>query len=82
MDIGSAEHQSFLYKTVWKMVFKTSAMAIALGGILMLPSLLRANAFSSTLLILGYLVMVGGVGYSLWVAFKKHRAIQKTIKEI
>ncbi|NCN43063.1 MAG: hypothetical protein CO158_01080 [Piscirickettsiaceae bacterium CG_4_9_14_3_um_filter_43_564] len=82
MDIGSTQHQSLLYKTIWKMVFKTSALAIVLGGFLMLPSLLRENAFSAATLMLGYVVMITGIGYALWVGWKKHRAIQKTIKSI
>ncbi|PLA74298.1 hypothetical protein CYQ88_06305 [Hydrogenovibrio sp. SC-1] len=82
MDIGSTEHQSLLYRTIWRMVFKTSSLALILGVVLMLPSLLRENAFSSTMLVLGYVVIVGGIFYALWVGWKKHRAIQKAFKSI
>ena len=82
MDIGSPAHRSMLYKTVFKMAFKTSMIAIAIGVFLRLPSLLRENTFSMTMLMLSNIVIVLGIGYALWIAWKKHRAIQKTIKSL
>lgn len=82
MDIGSAEHQKLLYKMIWKIMFKTSVLAIGLGLVLRLPSFLRENTFSMTMLALSNLVMVLGIGYALWVGWKKHRAIQKALKTV
>lgn len=82
MDIGSVEHQKLLYKMVWKMLLKTSAIAIVVGLVFMLPSLIRENTFSLTMLMLGKVIIVVGVGYALWVGWKKHRAIQKALKAV
>lgn len=81
MKIGSTEHRKLLYLNIIRVAFKTNLIATLIGGALMLPSLLRENAFSATLQMLGQGLIAFGLIYSLWIAWKKHRAIKRSFAQ-
>lgn len=80
MNMDTQEHRQLLYRTIFKMALKTIALALVLGILLMVPAQLRLNTFSSTLQILGQVVIVLGVIYAAWIAWKKHRAITRSLQ--
>lgn len=80
MNMDTKEHRQLLNRTIFKMALKTMALAFVLGVVLMIPAQLRFNTFSSTLQILGQTVIVLGVIYAVWIAWKKYRAITRSLQ--
>lgn len=73
MEIGSKEHRHLLMKSIIKVATKTTLIGFLVGMGLILPSLVRENAFSNGLSIIGQAVIGLSLIYSLVIAFKKYR---------
>lgn len=73
MEIGSPEHKQLLRKSIIKMAIRKLTFGTVIGIMLMLPSILRENAFSSGLALTGQIIIAITVVYTLVIAFKKYR---------
>lgn len=73
MEIGSPEHKQLLRKAIIQMAVKKLTIGVVLGLLLMLPSLLRENDFSTGLAMVGQIIIGLTVIYTLIIALKKYR---------
>lgn len=77
MQLGSAEHKQLLRKSILKVAWKTASIGIFLGILLIIPSLVRENAFSSGLAFAGWAIMLSFISYALLIAWKKYHKVMK-----
>ncbi len=70
MEIGSPEHKRLLLNSILKMALKTAGLGFTLGVMLMIPSVIRLNDFSSGLALAGQFVIAVSLAYALTVAIK------------
>lgn len=73
MEIGSPEHKQLLLKAILKMAIKTVSLGLVVGLILIIPSWVRENSFSSGLAWVGQIIVIGSLIYALVIAVKKYR---------
>ncbi len=81
MDIGSAEHKRILMTNIVKISVKIATLSLILGGLLMIPSIIRLNAFSTGLFYLGTAIVLVGSLYSIGLFYKKYQAIIKPFND-
>lgn len=81
MELGSKTHKQLLLKGILKVAFKTATLGLVIGILLIIPSIIRENAFSVGLAFLGDAVILGALGYAFFIAFKKHQKIIKPFDE-
>ncbi|CAN8141368.1 conserved hypothetical protein [uncultured Thiomicrorhabdus sp.] len=77
MELGSTEHKQLLRNSILKIAWKTASIGIFLGILLIIPSLVRENTFSTGLAYAGWAVMLGFIGYALIIAWKKYNKVMK-----
>ncbi len=77
MELGSKTHKQLLLKGILKVAFKTVFLGLFIGVLLIIPSIFRENTFSIGLAFLGDAVILGAVGYAMYIAFKKYQKIIK-----
>lgn len=77
MELGSAEHKHLLIRNIVKVAIKTVTLGLILGVILMVPSLLRENAFSIGLFYLGATIIFSVLIYSGVLTYKKYQRLIK-----
>lgn len=82
MEIGSEAHIKLLRQQILKTAFKTASIGFIIGIALMLPSLLRENAFSISLFYLGAGTMLTLFIFAIFVGIKKQRAIKQSLAKI
>lgn len=77
MELGSAEHKQKLINGILKVALKTAFLGLIIGVLLMIPSLLRDNAFANGLAYAGSTVVIGSLIWAGWIAFRKYQRIIK-----
>ncbi|WP_373018648.1 hypothetical protein [Thiomicrorhabdus sp.] len=77
MELGSNEHKQKLVNGILKVAIKTTTLGLIIGVLLMVPSLIRVNLFSTGLAYAGSAVIIGSLLWSGWIAFKKYQRIIK-----
>lgn len=82
MELGSKTHKQLLLKGILKVAFKTVTLGLFIGVLLIIPSIFRENTFSIGLAFLGDAVILGTLGYALFIAFKKYQKIIKPFDKI
>lgn len=75
MELGSTEHKRLLRKSIIKTAWKTASIGIFLGVLLIIPSLVRENTFSTGLAYTGWAFILGFSGYAALIAVKKYRKV-------
>lgn len=73
MEIGSPEHKRLLRQGIVRMALRKITIATVIGIMLMLPSVLRENAFSTGLAYTGQAIIGFMLIYTLIIAIKKYR---------
>lgn len=81
MEIGSAEHKRILMTNIVKISVKIATLSLILGGLLMIPSIIRLNTFSAGLFYLGTAIVLTGSLYAIGLLFKKYQTIIKPFKD-
>ncbi|MDX1351539.1 MAG: hypothetical protein R3254_00905 [Thiomicrorhabdus sp.] len=81
MELGSPEHKRLLMQSIIKVALKTVSLGFILGLILMIPYLLRENAFSTGIAYLGFAILLGSLLYAFTLAWKKYQRIIKPFDE-
>lgn len=81
MELGSAEHKQLLIKGILRVALKTALTGLIIGVLLMVPSIIRENAFSIGLGYAGLGIIIGSFGYASLLAWKKYQTIIKTFDE-
>ncbi|MDG6778846.1 hypothetical protein QCB44_09020 [Thiomicrorhabdus sp. zzn3] len=77
MELGSPEHKQILINGILKVALKTATIGLVIGLILLIPAFVRENAFSSGLAYAGFIVIIGSLGWALWLAWHKYQKIVK-----
>lgn len=77
MELGSAEHKQLLWQMIKKTAFKTFSLGAFVGVILIIPSLIYSNTFSTGLAYGGFALIVFSTLYASYTAWGKY---QKLIK--
>jgi O-antigen/teichoic acid export membrane protein len=77
MQLGSKEHKQLLVKGILKVALKTMLLGLVVGVVLILPSFLRENAFSTGLAYLGDAIIIGSMMYAIAIAYQKYLKIIK-----
>lgn len=77
MELGSPEHKQILISGILKVALKTASTGLVIGLILLIPAFIRENTFSSGLAYAGFAVIIGSLGWSLWLAWRKYQKIVK-----
>lgn len=73
MEIGSAEHRQLLMKSILRVAIKTMSLGLVVGLVLIIPSWVRENTFSSGLAWLGQAIILVSLVYALVIAIGKYR---------
>ncbi|MDG6774180.1 hypothetical protein QCB45_07535 [Thiomicrorhabdus sp. ZW0627] len=81
MELGSQEHKQTLVNGILKVALKTTLLGLIIGVLLMVPSFIRHNLFSTGLAYAGSAVIFGSLIWSLWVAWRKYQKIIKPFDE-
>jgi len=81
MELGSAEHKQLLIRSIVRVSLKVASVGLFIGFLLMVPYLVRENAFSSGLFYMGIGITVGSLLYALILAYKKYQKLIKPFAE-
>lgn len=81
MEVGSAEHKQLLLKSIIKSSLKIAYLGLFIGLLLMIPLLVRENAFSSGLFYAGTAIIIVSTLYSLVLAIGKYKRIMKSFTD-
>lgn len=73
MEIGSPEHRQLLRKAIIQMAIKKLTFGTVIGILLIIPSIVRENDFSTGLAFTGQAVIILTLIYTLVIAVKKYR---------
>ena len=77
MEIGSKAHKRLLQKAILKTALKTFTLGAVIGMMLIVPSLVRENSFSSLMANIGLTILFGSFAYASWIAWKKSKSVFK-----
>ncbi|NPA71812.1 MAG: hypothetical protein GXO35_03165 [Gammaproteobacteria bacterium] len=81
MELGSTEHKNLLLKGILKTAFKTFFIGMAIGVVLILPSVFIQNTVSLIFAYMGDFVIFGTFIYATLIAAKKYNRIIKPFNE-
>lgn len=81
MELGSAEHKALLWKTIRSTAFKTLRLGGLVSAILIIPSLIYSNAFSSGLAYAGMVTLGLTLGYTGATVWQKYQKIIKPLSQ-
>ena len=81
MELGSAEHKQLLVNNIRRTALRTASFGVFIGVLLLIPSLVRENDFSSGLAYLGWAFIIGFVSYSLWLSYRKYQKLIKGFEQ-
>lgn len=81
MEIGSTEHRNLLIRSIVRTARKILLVGLVLGVVLMLPSVLRENTFSTGLFYAGVGIIVGSLIYTVILSYKKYQRLIKPLKD-
>lgn len=73
MEIGSPLHRHLLMKGILRTALKTASLGVIIGLMLIFPSIIRENTFSTGLSYAGQSIILISFIYSLVIAIKKYR---------
>lgn len=73
MEIGSPQHRQLLMNGILRTALKTATFGLIIGLMLIFPSIIRENTFSTGLSYAGQSIILITFLYSLVVAIKKYR---------
>lgn len=73
MEIGSPLHRQLLLKGIVRTALKTATFGLVIGLMLIFPSIIRENTFSTGLSYAGQSIILISFIYSVVIAIKKYR---------
>lgn len=79
--IESSAHKQLILGLIIKTAMRTIFASLIVGLFFLAPSLLRDNAFSATLAVLGKTIIIAGSSYALVVAIKKWLSIKNSFSD-
>lgn len=77
MELGSPEHKQLLWHNIRKTAVKTFSLGLFIGILLIIPSLIVKNTFSTGIAYAGAMIILAALMLSGYTAWQKYQKIIK-----